>query len=101
MGRKNGVCLGRCMCWRNHDGKKVICKNLNLSALSGFLGHFKSEFRKKRKVVIFAIMRSGTMQKSKKKKTRKKNFLWDVFPCDFSISGDKKGGKSKWFCFFP
>ena len=26
MGRKNGVCVGRCMCSRNHGGKKVICK---------------------------------------------------------------------------
>ena len=26
MGRKNGVCVGRCMCPRNHGGKKVICK---------------------------------------------------------------------------
>ena len=26
MGRKNGVCLGRCMCSRNHGLKKVICK---------------------------------------------------------------------------
>ena len=41
------------------------------------------------------------MQKSKKKKKKKKNFLWDVFPCGFSISDDKKGGKSKWFCLFP
>ena len=24
--RKNGVCVGRCMCPRNHGGKKVICK---------------------------------------------------------------------------
>ena len=40
------------------------------------------------------------MQKSKKK-TRKKNFLWNVFLCGFPISGDKKGEKSKWFCFFP
>ena len=39
------------------------------------------------------------MQKSEKKK-KKKNFLCTVFPCGFSISGDKKGGKSKWFCFF-
>ena len=38
------------------------------------------------------------MQKSQKKK--KKKFLCDVFPCGFSISSDKKGGKSKWFCFF-
>ena len=35
-------------------------------------------------------------------KSGKKNFsLKDVFPCGFSISGDKKGEKSKWFCFFP
>ena len=41
------------------------------------------------------------MQKSQKKEKRKKNFLWDVFPCAFFfISGDKKGGKRKWFCFF-
>ena len=41
------------------------------------------------------------MQGSQKKKSRKKKFLWDVFPCCFPISGDKNGGKSKWFCFFP
>ena len=40
------------------------------------------------------------MQKSKKEKKRKKNFSWDVFPCGFPISGDKKGGRSMWFCFF-
>ena len=38
------------------------------------------------------------MEKSTKKK--KKNFLRDVLPCGFPISSDKKGGKSKWFCFF-
>ena len=38
--------MGRCMCTRIHGGKKVICKKRNLSALSGILGHFKSEFRK-------------------------------------------------------
>ena len=38
----------RCMCTRIHGGKKVICKKLNLSALSGILGHFKSEIRKKK-----------------------------------------------------
>ena len=26
MGRKDLVCVGRCMCSRNHGGKKVICK---------------------------------------------------------------------------
>ena len=28
-------------------------------------------------------------------------FSKDVFPCGFPISGDKKGEKIKWFCFFP
>ena len=40
--------MGRCMYPRIHGGKKVICKKLNLSALSGILGHFKSEFRIKK-----------------------------------------------------
>ena len=40
------------------------------------------------------------MQKSKKKKEKKEKFLRDVFLCGFPISGDIKGGKSKWFCFF-
>ena len=26
MGQKDGVCVGRCMCPRDHGGKKVICK---------------------------------------------------------------------------
>ena len=30
MGRKNGVCVGRCMCSRNRGGKKVICKKMKL-----------------------------------------------------------------------
>ena len=42
------MCVGRCMCTRIHSGKKVICKKCNLSALSGILGHFKSEFRIKK-----------------------------------------------------
>ena len=40
------------------------------------------------------------MEKSKKKK-KKKFFLKDLFPFAFPISGDKKGGKSKWFFFYP
>ena len=39
------------------------------------------------------------MEKSPKKK-KKKIFLKHVLPCGFPISGDKKSGKSKWFCFF-
>ena len=38
------------------------------------------------------------MEKSQKKK---KIFLKDVLLSGFPISGDKKGEKSKWFCFFP
>ena len=49
-------------------------------------------------MVIFPITRSGRLEKSQKKK--KKNFSNDVFPCSFPFSGDKKGGKNKWFCFF-
>ena len=37
------------------------------------------------------------MEKSQKKK---KNFLKDVFPCGFPISGDKKGEKGSGFYFF-
>ena len=40
------------------------------------------------------------MQKIEKKK-KKENFSLDVFTCGFPISGDKKGGKRKRFCFFP
>ena len=39
------------------------------------------------------------MQKSKKKKKKEKFFSCDVFPRGFSISDDKMGRKSKWFCF--
>ena len=38
------------------------------------------------------------MEKSQKKKI-KKNFLKDVFPCGFPISGDKKGEKVSGFVF--
>ena len=41
------------------------------------------------------------MEKSQKKKKKKKVFLKDVFPCGLPFSGDKKGEKCKWFCFFP
>ena len=41
---KNGVCVGRCICSRNHGGKKVICKKMKLERASGILGPFKSEF---------------------------------------------------------
>ena len=30
MGRKNGVCFGRCICSPNHIGKKVIYKKMKL-----------------------------------------------------------------------
>ena len=39
------------------------------------------------------------MEKSQKK-SQKKFFLKDVFPCGFPISGDKKGEKVSGFVFF-
>ena len=96
MGRKNGVCLGRCMCSRNHGGKKVISKKKNLSALSGFLGHFKSEFRKKREVVIFPITRSGRVQKSQ----NKKNFYGTFSLAVFLFPVIKRAEKESGFVFF-
>ena len=74
--------MGRCMCPRNHSGKKVICKKLNLSALSGILGHFKSEFRIKKVSGNFPITMCGRVEKSPKKK--KKIFLKGCFPLRFS-----------------
>ena len=47
-------------------------------------------------MVIFPITSNGRVEKSQKKK---KNFLKDVFPCGFPISGGEKGEKSKWFFF--
>ena len=44
----------RCMCTRIDGGKKVIWIKRNLSALSGILGHFKSEFRIKKVSGIFS-----------------------------------------------
>ena len=43
----------------------------------------------------------GAVGWKKVKKKKKKRFLWDFVPFGFPISGDKKGEKSKWFCFFP
>ena len=91
--------MGRCMCPRNHGGKKVICKNRNLSAISGILGHFKSEFRKKRSVVIFPITRSGRVEKSQKKK--KKNLFKTTFSLAvFLFPVTKSGKKVSGFVFF-
>ena len=50
-------------------------------------------------MVIFPITSSGRVEKSQKKK-KKKNFLKDVFPCGFPISGDKKWKKVSGFVFF-
>ena len=64
-----------------------------------FKGTLSRNFEKKRKVVIFPITSSGRVEKSQK--TKKQFCLKYVFPCGFPIFGDKKGEKSKWFCFFP
>ena len=52
-------------------------------------------------MVIFRITISGRVKKSKKKKKKRKIFYRTFSLFGFSISDDKKGGKSKWFCFFP
>ena len=82
--------MGRCMCTRIYGGKKVICKKRTLSALSGILGHFKSEFRIKKVSGNFSDYEE---RKGGKKSKKKKIFLKDVFPCGFPFSGDKKGEK--------
>ena len=69
--------MGRCMCTRIHGGKKVICKKLNFSALSAILGHFKSEFRKKKENGNFS---DYEQRKGGKKSKKKKFFLKNVFP---------------------
>ena len=74
--------MGRCMCSPNLGGRKVIEKKRNLRTLSGILGQFKLEFRKKRYVVNLMSTRCGRMQKSKKKK-KKENFLMGQFPLWF------------------
>ena len=63
--------MDRCMCPRNHSGKKVICKKLNLSALSGILGHFKSEFRIKKVSGNFSDYEERQGGKKSKKKKKK------------------------------
>ena len=54
MGRKNEVVVGRCMCSSNQGGKKVISKHRNLRTLSGIIGYFNSEFRKKKESYYFS-----------------------------------------------
>ena len=64
-----------------------------------FLGHFKSEFRKKKKVVIFPITRSGRVEKSQKKK--KKKFFKRTFSLAlFLFPVIKRGKKVSGFVFF-
>ena len=50
-------------------------------------------------MAIFPIRMSGRVQKSQKKR-RKKKFVRDVFLCGFSISGDKRSEKVSGFVFF-
>ena len=82
-------------------GKKVISKKKNLRTLSVSFGHFKLEFeKKKRKVVIFPITRSGTMQKSKKKKQEKKIFYGTFSLAIFLFPVIKRAEKVSGFVFF-
>ena len=48
MGRKDGVCVGRCMCSRNYGGKKVFVKNETSARLAAVLGTLSRNFEKKR-----------------------------------------------------
>ena len=67
--------MGRCMCSRNHGGKKGnLKKHETCAPLASVLGTLSRNLEKKGKVVIFPITRSGRVQKSQKKKKRKKNF---------------------------
>ena len=77
------MCVGRCMCPRNQRGKKVICKKRNLSALSGILGHFKSEFRIKKVSGNFSDYEERQGGKKGKKK-KKKKFFKGCFSLRFS-----------------
>ena len=93
MGRKNEVCVGRCMCSRNRDGKKGnLKKNETCAHFAAVLGTLSRNFEKKGKWYFFRLRGAIGCKKVKKKK---KNFLWDVFPYGFLISGDKNDGKSK------
>ena len=74
--------MSRCMYPRIHGGKKVICKKGNLSALSGILGHFKSEFRIKKVSGNFSDYEER--QGGKKSKKKKKKFFKGFFPLRFS-----------------
>ena len=51
-------------------------------------------------MVFFISVRGEGKCEINYRKKEKKNFLKDVFPCGFPISGDKKGEKSKWFFYF-
>ena len=69
-----GLCVGRGCVRVITVEKKVICKKLNLSALSGILGHFKLEFRKK-KNGNFSYLGGAVGWKQVKKKKKKKYFF--------------------------
>ena len=64
--------------------------------LSGILGHFKSEFRKKKVSGNF----SDYEEWYGGKKSKKKFFLNDVFPCCFLFPVIKSGKKVSGFVFF-
>ena len=79
-----------CVCSRDHDGKNVIYKKWNLSALSGIFEHFFLGISEKKVSGNFFRLRVVVGRKKKKEK-----IFMDVFPCGFPICGIKKGGKSK------
>ena len=93
--------MGRCMCPRNNGGKKVISKIRNLSALSGNLGHFKSEFQKKGKWYFFRIRGAVGCKKVKKKKKEKRKIFHGTFSLEvFLFPVTQRAEKVRGFVFF-
>ena len=68
-----------CVCSRDHGGKNVICKNGNLSALSGMFEHFFLGISEKKVSGNFFRLRGAVGRKSKKKK----KILWTFFRAVF------------------
>ena len=67
------------MCSRDHGGKNVICKKLNLSALSGIFEHFFLGISEKKVSGNFFRLRGAVGRK----KLKKKKISWTFFRAVF------------------
>ena len=81
----------------------LVCRKRLLGSVSGV----RRTSREKKKVILRSRCKARFLNIMGRKNgvcvnksQKKKNFLKDVLPCGFSISDDKKGGKSNWLCFF-